>query len=63
MFINLLRWIIVLTLACIAGKLMTKIKMPSILGWLIIGMLLGPHALKLMPQDLDKVLTCLYQIV
>ena len=52
MFINLLRWIIVLTLACIAGKLMTKIKMPSILGWLIIGMLLGPHALKLMPQDL-----------
>lgn len=52
MFINLLRWIIVLTLACIAGKLMTKIKMPSILGWLIIGMLLGPHALKLMPQNL-----------
>lgn len=33
------------------GKLMTKIKMPSILGWLIVGMILGPHAIKLMPQS------------
>lgn len=29
---------------------MTKIKMPSILGWLIAGMLLGPHAVGLLPQ-------------
>lgn len=33
-----------------SGKLMAKIKMPSILGWLIVGMLLGPHAIGLMPQ-------------
>lgn len=51
MFINILRWIIVLAIAFLAGKLMSKIKMPSILGWLIIGMLFGPHALKLMPQS------------
>lgn len=51
MFITILRWIAVLALAFMAGKLMTKIKMPSILGWLIIGMLFGPHAIKLMPQD------------
>ena len=46
----LLRWIVVLVIAFIAGKLMTKIKMPSILGWLIVGMLFGPHAIGLMPQ-------------
>lgn len=51
MIINILRWIAVLALAFIAGKLMTKIKMPSILGWLIVGMLLGPHAVKLMPES------------
>lgn len=51
MFINILQWIAVLAIAFIAGKLMTKIKMPSILGWLIAGMLFGPHAIKLMPQS------------
>ena len=51
MFINILRWIYTLVLAFTAGKLMTKIKMPSILGWLITGMILGPHALKLIPQS------------
>lgn len=32
MIVNILRWIAVLALAFAAGKLMTKIKMPSILG-------------------------------
>lgn len=31
--LDLLRWMVVLTIAFAAGKLMTKIKMPSILGW------------------------------
>ena len=54
--IQLLQWIIVLLLAALAGKLISKIKLPSILGWLIIGMLFGPHALGLMPQPvLDAV--------
>ncbi len=51
MVINILRWIAVLVLAFGAGKLITKIKMPSILGWLIVGMLFGPHAIKLMPEN------------
>lgn len=51
MFINIFRWITILALAFVAGKFMTKIKMPSILGWLIVGMILGPHALQLMPQS------------
>ena len=46
-----LGWIIVLLLAFIAGKLIAKLKMPSILGWLIIGMILGSHAVGLMPQE------------
>ncbi|MDD2980311.1 MAG: cation:proton antiporter [Hespellia sp.] len=51
MSINILRWIAVLVIAFLAGKLMTKIKMPSILGWLIAGMILGPHAVNLIPQS------------
>lgn len=47
-----LRWLCVLLTAFIAGKLLTKLKMPSILGWLIAGMLLGPNAAGLMPQTL-----------
>lgn len=48
---QLLRWLMALVLAAIAGKLVSKIKLPSILGWLIIGMIFGPHALGLMPQS------------
>lgn len=51
MILNIFRWIAVLAFAFAAGKLMAKIKMPSILAWLIVGMLLGPHAVNLMPQD------------
>ena len=46
-----LRWLGVLLAAFIAGKLIAKLKMPSILGWLIVGMILGPHAVGLMPQE------------
>lgn len=53
---QLLQWLMVLILAAFAGRLVSKIKLPSILGWLIVGMLLGPHALGLMPQPvLDAV--------
>lgn len=51
MLVLVLRWLCVLAIAFIAGKLMTKIKMPSILGWLIVGMLLGPNAVGLMPRE------------
>lgn len=52
MVVFFLRWVITLAVAFIAGKLMSKIKMPSILGWLIVGMLFGPHAIGLMPQEI-----------
>lgn len=47
-----IRWIAVLAIAFFMGKLMTKIKMPSILGWLIAGMVFGPHAVGLLPQSI-----------
>ena len=50
MSIYVLRWICTLVFAFLMGKLITRLKMPSILGWLIVGMLLGPNALGLMPQ-------------
>lgn len=43
-----LRWIAALFIAFVLGRLMPKIRMPAILGWLIGGMLLGPHGLALM---------------
>ena len=45
-----LRWLAVLLLAASAGKLVSKLKLPSILGWLIVGMVFGPHALRLLLQ-------------
>lgn len=45
-----LRWLAVLILAALAGKLISKLKLPSILGWLIVGMFLGPHALGIISQ-------------
>lgn len=61
MEIYVLRWILTLALAFIAGKLITHLKMPAILGWLIAGMLLGPNALKLMPQAVMD--TAWYKII
>lgn len=48
--IPFVQWLIVLALAALAGKLISKVKLPSILGWLLVGMLFGPHAVGLLPQ-------------
>ncbi|MCM1271559.1 MAG: hypothetical protein NC247_13210 [Ruminococcus flavefaciens] len=47
----LLRWLAVLALAALAGKLISTLRLPSILGWLIIGMFFGPHTLKIISQE------------
>jgi NhaP-type Na+/H+ or K+/H+ antiporter len=52
MMLLLLRWVAAIVLAFFIGKLVSKLKLPSILGWLVAGMILGPHALKLVPQTL-----------
>ncbi|MGN0293129.1 MAG: cation:proton antiporter [Lachnospiraceae bacterium] len=50
MIMHVIRWIVTLLIAFLAGKAVSKAKLPSILGWLIAGMLLGPHAAGLLPQ-------------
>ena len=46
------RWIIAIIIAFLIGKLISKVKLPSILGWLIAGMILGPHALSLLDNSI-----------
>lgn len=46
------RWLIAIAIAFLAGKLVSKINLPAILGWLIAGMVLGPHALDLVSDTL-----------
>lgn len=49
---NIVFWLATLLIALLAGKAVSKIKLPAILGWLIAGMILGPNALGLLPQEL-----------
>lgn len=46
--IQVLRLSMAVFIAFAVGKLVAKIKLPAILGWLITGMVLGPHAMKLL---------------
>lgn len=48
MILFIFKWIITIIIAFIIGKLISKLKLPSILGWLIAGMILGPHALSIL---------------
>lgn len=49
---SILRLLATIILAVMVGKLISRIKLPSILGWLITGMIFGPHALSLINQDI-----------
>lgn len=48
--IALIRWILMILLALATGKLVSLVKLPSILGWLIAGMIFGPYGLGLLAQ-------------
>ena len=52
MILLFLRLIAAVVIAIIAGKLISKIKLPAILGWLLAGMILGPHAFALVNDTL-----------
>lgn len=45
---DILRLFAAIMFAFLAGKLISRLKLPSILGWLITGMVTGPHALNLL---------------
>lgn len=47
--------ILLILFTCVAflvGKLVSKVHLPSILGWLITGMIIGPHALNFMDNSM-----------
>lgn len=56
MLMEILRLLIMIVIAFGVGKIVSRFKLPSILGWLIAGMIFGPHAIALMDQrTLDAV--------
>ncbi len=53
MNLNTLTYIaIMLIAALLAGKVVKKLRLPNVTGYLVIGLLLGPHCLKILSQDL-----------
>ncbi len=52
MIISIFKLLLSGAIALLIGKVISKVKLPSILGWLIAGMIVGPHALKLMNSDI-----------
>lgn len=48
----ILRYALTIVLAILLGKAVSKLKLPAILGWLLAGMILGPHAFNLLNQDI-----------
>ena len=70
--IDVLRLLVSIVLAFLAGKLISKLKLPSILGWLITGMIIGPHALNLLGNSvldslwfdiLESVMECTFGLM
>lgn len=52
---DLLLLAISIVIAYFAGKLVSKVKLPTILGWLITGIVIGPHALDILrPSIIDS---------
>lgn len=43
---------IMLFAALIAGKIVKQLKLPNVTGYLVIGLIIGPHCLRLLTQDL-----------
>lgn len=52
MFKELILLILFVFIATYIGKLVAKVKLPAILGWLITGMIIGPYALGLMSNNM-----------
>src|SRR5690554_6830148 len=48
----ILRLLMGVFIAFLTGKLVSKIKLPAILGWLLTGMVLGPHAVGIISDGL-----------
>lgn len=72
MLTDVLRLLAVIMIAFAAGKLVARLKLPSILGWLVAGMIIGPHAVGLLSESvldapwfgvLESVFECLFGLM
>ena len=45
---GIIRLLVTIMIAFLAGKLVSRLKLPAILGWLITGMVMGPYAVNLL---------------
>lgn len=52
MVVNVLSFVAIIMVAYVLGKLVSKVKMPQILGWLIAGMIFGPHLVGIVDQNI-----------
>lgn len=50
--ILIIRFLFTFILALVIGKIVSRFQLPAILGWLIGGMILGPHAFHLLNQEI-----------
>ncbi|MGN0505586.1 MAG: cation:proton antiporter [Lachnospiraceae bacterium] len=56
MLIDVLRLIAILCVASACGKLISKVKLPAILGWLIAGIVFGPYLAEIVTLDMTNAL-------
>ena len=56
MMIGFLRIFAITCVALICGKLVSKIKLPAILGWLIAGIVFGPYLAEVVTLDITSAL-------
>lgn len=48
----ILKWLASIAIAFAVGKLISKLRLPAILGWLITGIVVGPYAFSLISEEL-----------
>lgn len=51
MAVEILKVFAIICVAIVCGRIMSKIKMPAILGWLVAGIIFGPYLVKLVDFD------------
>ena len=54
MMIGLLRIFVIVCAAYVCGKLVSKVKLPAILGWLIAGIVFGPYLAGVVTLDITQ---------
>ena len=56
MVIGILRVLAIICVAFVCGKLVSKVRLPSILGWLIAGIVFGPYLAGVVTSDITNAL-------